>query len=398
VRRVAVLILTGLILAAAGLAGCDGASGPARQPGRPRAGQRQATTTTAQQSHVSKWRASSNGAVSGKGQREAGPEVAGLTEAMRAAAVRPAGGATGLFVDRPASADFRLMTYNVSWDSIFPGKSVTQAERFQRIIKAVDPDVLALQEIRRFSAAEVAALLEAINPQREGTSWHAFRGNSTAIVSKFPLTMTAARLEPHTYRDPAIAVVDLPDERCPVDLCLISSHFKCCGDLRNDPIRQRQADGIMHWLRDAREAGGEVELPARTAFVVAGDLNLVGGLQPLLTLLTGDISDEAVFGSDFAPDWDETALTDAHPLHNGVGPDDYTWRNDDSDFDPGRLDYVVYTDSVLEAVNGFVLNTTSMSEAELASCGLERFDCCADARGRDVDHLPVVVDFRMRTP
>ena len=300
------------------------------------------------------------------------------------------------FLDRPASADFRLMTYNVGWDSVFPSKDATRAERFQRIVRAVAPDVLALQEIRQFDARETAALLDEISPRPAGERWHACRGKSGAVASRFPLIRAITRLDPPTYRDPVIALIDLPDNRCAVDLCVVSNHFKCCGDANNDPIRQKQADGVMNWLRDARTPGGEVDIPEHTAFVFAGDLNLVGGPQPLLTLLTGDISDEALFGTDFAPDWDGTYLTDAHPLHNGSGPDDYTWRKDDSGFDPSRLDYVLYSDSVLEAVNQFVLNTILMSEAELANSGLERFDCCHDSHGRELDHLPVVVDLRIR--
>ncbi|NLG42255.1 MAG: endonuclease/exonuclease/phosphatase family protein [Phycisphaerae bacterium] len=300
------------------------------------------------------------------------------------------------FLDRPASADFRLMTYNVCWDSVFPSKDATRAERFQRIIRAVAPDVLALQEIRQFDASETAALLDEISPRPAGERWHACRGKAGVIASRFPLMWAFTRLDPPTYRDPVIALIDLPDNRCALDLCVINNHFKCCGGPSNDPIRQQQADGVMNWLRDARMPGGEVDVPEHTAFVFAGDLNLVGEPQPLLTLLTGDIFDEALFGTDFAPDWDGTDLTDAHPWHNGCGPDDYTWRNDDSAFDPSRLDYVLYSDSVLEAVNQFVLNTLLMSEADLADSGLERFDCCHDAHGRELDHLPVVVDLRIR--
>jgi endonuclease/exonuclease/phosphatase family metal-dependent hydrolase len=387
-----VQILVSVVLVAAALAGCDGSSQPPRQPGRPSSTASQPQHPRSPDPQSPAPQAKTPAAAPAKAQ----PDIAGLTPAMRAVATRPAAPPTGLFLDRPQPADFRLMTYNMNRDSIFPAKDPIRAEKFQRLVKTLDPDVLALQEIRTFSADELAALLEAIAPRPTGAPWHAFRGNSTAILSKYPLTMTTAQLTPHTYRDPAIALIDLPDDRCPADLCLICNHFKCCGDFRNDSIRQRQADGVMNWLRDARAAGGDVDLPPSTAFVIAGDLNLVGGPEPLLTLLTGDVSDEAEFGPDFAPDWDDTDLTDAHPLHNALGPDDYTWRKDDSDYDPGRLDYVIYSDSVLVPLNRFVLNTVCMSDADLTTCGLERFDCCEDLRGRDLDHLPVVVDFRFR--
>lgn len=59
---------------------------------------------------------------------------------------------------------------------------------------------------------------------------------------------------------------------------------------------------------------------------VIGDLNMVGGPQPLDTLLNGDIVDESTYGADSSPDWDGSALTDAHPLHNAAVTADYTWQ------------------------------------------------------------------------
>ena len=79
---------------------------------------------------------------------------------------------------------------------------------------------------------------------------------------------------------------------------------------------------------------------------VVGDFNIVEGLDPLNTLIDGNIFDQSTYGADSPPDWDGSSSLDARPLHNIVGPDDYTWRNDSSQFDPGRLDYVIYTDSV----------------------------------------------------
>ncbi len=387
IGRTAVGLLAAAALAVAP-AGCEGESQPLRQPGRP------STTDSAQPA------AAAAPGVSPAPRTPPAAEPPALARAMgpegAVSATRPS--ASGLFLDRPPAAQFRLLTYNVSWDSIFPTRNRPRARRFARLIRVLDPDVLALQEIRDFSAADIARLLDSIIPLPESRQWQAFRGESTAIASRFPLTQTAARLNPHTYRDPAIAVIDLPDDTCPADLCLLSSHFKCCEGHRNDPIRQRQADGIVSWLRAAYAGAGEFDLPACMPVVVAGDLNLVGGRQPMETLLTGDIQDEAEFGPDFPPDWDGTELTDAHPLQNGSGPADYTWRKDRSGYDPGRLDFVIYSDSVLEPVNCFILNTTTMSAADLATCGLERTDVAETVRGGDLDHLPVVVDFRIRTP
>jgi hypothetical protein len=147
------------------------------------------------------------------------------------------------------------------------------------------------------------------------------------------------------------------------------------------------------WIHDAITEGGHVDLPAPAPIMVLGDLNIVGASDPLDTLITGDIRGNAAFGPDGAPDWDGTYATDAKPVHNGRGDETYTWRDDGSDFPPGRLDFVIYTDSVLEVVHSFVLNTVTMTEEELEATGLERLDV---TRGPpvDFDHLPVVVDMR----
>jgi len=127
-----------------------------------------------------------------------------------------------------------------------------------------------------------------------------------------------------------------------------------------------------------------------------GDLNIVESLDPLNTIITGNIFNEATYGADSPPDWDGTSLADAHPLHNGVGPDDYTWREDSSIYDPGRLDYVLYTDSVVSTPTRFLLNTTTMTPAQLAATGLQALDS-ANSPG-NFDHLPLVIDFRFPAP
>ena len=125
---------------------------------------------------------------------------------------------------------------------------------------------------------------------------------------------------------------------------------------------------------------------------------MVGSLQPLNTIISGNIINEGDYGSDSAPDWDGSALADAHPLNNGSGPDSYTWRNDWSSFDPGRLDYILYTDFLLDVGNKFVLNTVDMSPAERTATGLQKYDIAIDITSGSTgfyDHLPVVVDFSM---
>lgn len=295
---------------------------------------------------------------------------------------------TETFVDRWDNHDLRVVSYNVLWNTIFEGPSTSELPgRFARVINALQPDVLALQEVTR-GASATAQLLNSIAPLPEGATWHAHSHSDNVILSRFPFAQT---LQAGGHAD---VLVDLPDDRFDRDLFVLGDHLPCCS---HEPGRQFEADQIVRWLEDGRTAGGEFDLPDETPMLVVGDLNIVGSGRPLETLLTGDLFDNDRFGPDSPPDWDGTPLVDARPPHNGTGPEDYTWRDDTQRFDPGILDFVLYTDSVLETANRFVLNPATMSAEDRAATGLQPADVQIDETLGIYDHLPVVVDFRLRT-
>jgi endonuclease/exonuclease/phosphatase family metal-dependent hydrolase len=307
---------------------------------------------------------------------------------------------TGTFIDRALPTDLRVMSYNVHDDSVFSDTSASQAAKFSRVVRALVPDVINLQEIYSHTAADVAGLLNNLLPLGGGATWHAHQGFDNVIASRFPLSLQRTNTSPASPRSIAIALVDLPNSNFATDFYFMNNHFKCCGDVGSteDADRQRQADALVNWMRDARNMGGSVNLPSDTPMAVVGDLNMVGSLSPLNTLLTGNIVNETNFGADSPPDWDGTPLTDARPLHNGVGPADYTWRDDSSSFDPGRLDFILYTDSSASIGKKFILNTVTMSGSDRAAAGLQTFDVTSDNFGVTYDHLPLVVDFRLPSP
>jgi len=314
---------------------------------------------------------------------------------------------TGTFIDRQLPSDVRVVTYNVNWDSIFPDndpnnhsfRSFNMVQEFRRVIAALDPDVMCLQEINSSrNPQDVADIFDAVLPLGGGAGWQATIGYSNVIVSRYPLTMLASDTVPQGQRAQAMALVDLPNAAFSVDLYLINEHYKCCGGSNNDNKRQKQSDAVVNWMRDARTPGESIDLPPDTPIIVLGDLNMVGSLGPLDTLLCGNILDNGTYGPDSPPDWDTSCDTDLHPLHNVAGPADYTWRDDNSSFNPGRLDYIIFTDTVLTPANRFILNTTTMSAAELSATGLQTFDVVVAPPG-DFDHLPLVVDLRFaQTP
>ena len=298
---------------------------------------------------------------------------------------------TGTFVDKWGANDLRVVSYNIFNDAIFPPSDDPfndVPERFRRVVNALQPDVLAVQEIRDFTASETAALLDSVAPLPGGANWHAHKNSDNVILSRFPFLLTTSQA------GHADALIDLPDADYAQDFFVLNDHLPCCS---NEVDRQFEADRIVRWIDDARSPGGSITLPDETPFVLLGDFNIVGSGQPLDTLVTGDIINTFI-GPDSPPDWDGTPLTDSRPLHNASGPNDYTWRNDTSRFPPGRLDYILYSDSVVETANSFVLNTTILSASERLATGLQSNDVLINAGSGFFDHLPVVVDFRLAAP
>ncbi len=269
-------------------------------------------------------------------------------------------------LSREDPGHLRLLTYNVLFDGCFE-----RPEPFRRILRALDPEVLSLQEIYRHSLEETRALVAGFLP---GSSWHVAGSGQGPILSRHPIRDSGPVGEAGRG---SWALIAAPGG----DLLVINPHPPCCDD---DAGRRREFDAIAAWLRDAGRSG---RLRRGTPIVIAGDMNLVGESRQLATLLAGAISDTAVHGPSAAPDWDGTPLTDAMPYHL-TGGEAYTWRGDDGPFAPGRLDYIVYSDSVLRLERSFVLWTPDLPQEYLDDAGLLREDTAVAS-----DHLPVVADF-----
>jgi len=312
------------------------------------------------------------------------------------------------FLPRASATSLRVLSYNVNWDSIFPDddpqnhdlRAFNRVEAFQRMLAAIQPDVVCLQELNYLRASDQIATLvgKAIG---DDATWYAAKRRDTFIVSRFPLEQDGYELVTTgvvNALQQSAALVDLPEAPYgPRNLYIICSHFKAGGATSDILLRQEQADVIMANISDALTVGGNVNLAASTPFILLGDFNIydTDPHNHLRTMLRGDIYNEARYGNDFAPDWDATDLTDAAPSHNGLGEDAYTWRDDRSSFAPGIFDRVLYTDSVLRPVNAFILNTTQLSAAVLAAWGLQAGDVLLGGQPGFYDHLPLVVDFEI---
>jgi endonuclease/exonuclease/phosphatase family metal-dependent hydrolase len=311
-------------------------------------------------------------------------------------AVQPVHG----FLSRPTGASIRVLTWNVYRSSIFPkdGEAVdpaadTRPAQFARVLRAVQPDVVCLQEVT-MDVARTKALVNYILPLPAGHTWQAYAAEDTVIVSRFDLGARAeGHVEGERRRGHAIALIRTPA----TDLLVVCAHFQSEAERADVDMRQQQAGVIANTIREAKAGGGPIPLRARTPFMVLGDLNAIAGATSFLDILIkGRTNGASAARSGNGLDWDRSALVDALPLHNASGTERYTWRNDLERFPPGILDRILYSDSVLASVNQFVLDTTAMSHRDLVSAGLRAIDVMRDPQAGIHDHFPLVIDVAAR--
>ncbi len=265
----------------------------------------------------------------------------------------------------------RLVTYNVLSDQLF---DYTPGQSFRRILQAIEPDVIAFQEIYDHTATQTRQLIESWL----GGAWDAYK-----ISDKVLLTRTSVLAHYEIYGGRAAAYLIAPMNEVDDDLLVIDVHLSCC-DANEE--RQAQCDAIMAFIRDAHEPGGLIDLTADNPIIITGDTNFVGWRRQLETLLTGDIYDNTTYGPDCAPDWDGTDLVDRISRHV-TEPVGYTWYKSWSDYWPSRLDYIISTDSNLGITLSATLQTELLPESYLLEYGLQAADT-----GTATDHLPHFAD------
>lgn len=275
---------------------------------------------------------------------------------------------------KPAQTDIRILSYNVRRDNLFQS---SLKDEYRRIISAIQPDIIGFQEIYNNSGQQAADLVEEFLPSSDGEVWYSGdTGTDNLIVSRFPI------INQETVKGNSAYLLDAGDKY----IFTIVAHPPCCG---NDAGRQDEIDAFMAFLRDSQN-GSEFEIPENTPIIIMGDMNLVGLNRQQTTLITGDIENEATYGSDFNPDWDGTALEDSKPINPG-SPTTFTWYSPNSSFGAGRLDYIVYSGSVLEMLNSYSLHTPALSSDTLQVYGLELNDTISAS-----DHIPVVANFKFK--
>ncbi|MCF6184059.1 MAG: T9SS type A sorting domain-containing protein [Bacteroidales bacterium] len=223
-------------------------------------------------------------------------------------------------------------------------------------------------------------------PLSGGKHWTCIKNDAGNITcSKFNIPEYYS-IDPTYINRITANVIDLPSSY-PKDFLVINAHFKASGGSTNDAIRQDQADAIIKFIREIKTSGSGITFPYGTPFVISGDLNLVGLSQQQTTLLTGDIQDNATFGNDIKPDWDNTDLSDIISFHTDKRVAT-THQEEGSPYWPGRLDYTIASDIGATVSKTFTVSTNEMSAERLSQYNLQQNDTKIAS-----DHLPKVTDF-----
>jgi endonuclease/exonuclease/phosphatase family metal-dependent hydrolase len=285
-------------------------------------------------------------------------------------------------IEKEDSNYLRMLAYNIERDGIIETGNTTE---FGHIFGAIKPEIIGFTEIYEHTSEKVADRMEFFLPSGEGEAWYHEKEGEYDIVllSRYPIKESFT-IESEASHDASGAfLLDLRPKH-DTDILVIVAHPKCCGGTEEDEKRQNQFDAIISFLREAVTPGGILTIQDNIPIVIMGDMNLVGDSRQYETLITGDIEYNDIYGDDFIPDWDGSDLDDAIPFVTNTG---MTYTTNPRSFPPGRLDFLVYTGSVMTKINSYVFDTSRLTDDQLAEYGLVEEDTKVS------DHLPVVVDF-----
>ena len=266
----------------------------------------------------------------------------------------------------------------VSWNVLLASPR-EKPEPFARVLRALAPDLLLLQEWEGGTGEEIAAWLDAWLPgepawrARTSDGWGvavAARGDLGELLPQHVARPDAAPADARRS-DVALRIAGGVAVTALGPVCAASLHLKCCGAAASvqDEARRAEAARANEVLRDAWSAH------APCVRVVGGDLNLVGSRDPLDVLAAGRDPDGGALAVGETPVLGDAAV--------------YTWSQAWSRFSPGRLDWLLHGRDV-RALRAFVLDARRLGAATLAAAGVERSD------GGASDHLPLVLDLGRR--
>lgn len=278
------------------------------------------------------------------------------------------------FVRGPKS-NLRVLSWNIQRGAIF-----LHPEPFARSLAAIGPDVILLQELAdKNSAEQLHDFLTKALPPKNGEDWHVAFGAGggggdlrCAVATRFALAQveTLARIPQPGHPDHLLRAIGAMADVHGKHLLVVSAHLKCCGraDGPEDKQRKLEAQAIHDAVKSAESAGGI------DGVIIAGDFNLVGSREPVEIMAAG-------------LDLDRSNLTIDDQANQLDGLTNATWSDPNQPFTPGRLDYLLFTDSALAIARSFVFDAHDLSANWLAKYNVQPTDSVSAS-----DHMPIVAD------
>ncbi|HBF35529.1 TPA: hypothetical protein DDW35_13280 [Candidatus Sumerlaeota bacterium] len=316
------------------------------------------------------------------------------------------------FEKTTSTQQVRVLTYNVNCNYL---QETSADAALERILHAVQPDVIAFQELPESAASNnpeaLARLLEKkMKVIQPNTKWNAWVGKTdgisrNAIVSRYPLSMTIRETTPpsNEVRGVNAALVQLPSQAFDnTSLYLMNVNFKVGtseGPQGDFARRQRHADAVANWILDSttpakmgRPAGDKINLKARTPILIVGDYHFTdadregkGPYHPARTLLRGEILDKKTYGEGRLPDWDGSTLSTVRPTPLSRTSESFMQT-------PGLAAHFIYTDSVFSPVRCVQVDSTLLSSTQLKQTKLQQNDTTEVSK-----YLPTFADFVLGT-
>jgi Endonuclease/Exonuclease/phosphatase family len=292
------------------------------------------------------------------------------------------------WLPRRPDTELRVLVWNVARGFF------QQNDDFQRVLRAVDADLLILDEMPEGVSAERIA-----DQLPEGDApWQAVYGSGggphqrASIAVRAPLqripefdrlAYPRARIEDWLRSIPVQAqqhvrasleagvaavggVVEIGDRR----LLVVGLDLQCCGDSADSPHEQRRRF-------ESRAIRGAIDNVADSlkvdAILVGGDFNTVQGDAPVTLMQRGASV--------------EISLREADARHRGDGAADWTWDGRGTPFPSRQLDYLLHSDGLR------VVQAQIFDSEDLATEQQKALDVDADLSRSLSEHRPVVVDF-----
>ncbi len=179
-----------------------------------------------------------------------------------------------------------IVTFNLEG---FPKEGYTSVAAIASLVKAMDPDIIALQEIA--SQADFNRLLHLLPGWTgrfyllDNDDWNLawlIKNSEAEIISSSPRLLFEDDLWAFPRPPFEIAVRHKPRNR---DIFLVNLHLKCCGGAENESRRQLASEKLKQYLDTSRPSD---------PVVILGDFNdEIASLNPLDNPFLNFISDTA---------------------------------------------------------------------------------------------------------